>query len=251
MATATKKPVTKTTAKKPATRGANTSPAVPAFKSIAFRGHDALVFRTCLEQAAKFVATDDSRPVLTGVAIDIAPGAIKFASADGFRLIVVKHEHADIKGTHPRIIVSAASVKQIIAFVTAKQKELGRLRLNDLEMTFDGQTFTVGEAGVTAGRSSFTIDIVAGSYPNYEQLVPKVEDDIEGRKVGVNALYAGDVMRLVERYTKVGIVHMQPGESPSQPIRYDWLGGDGESTWCATAIVMPMVVTWPMPRTAI
>ena len=119
--------------------------------------------RKALTQVVFAAATDDSRPVLTGVHTKVQENEVTFAAADGFRLAVHRLPLAEPSRSAFEVVVPARALG-----------ELNRL-LGDQ----DGPV----EMTLNANRSSVlfrlnTVEMVAqllnqGSFPNYSQLIPQ------------------------------------------------------------------------------
>ena len=122
---------------------------------------DASQLKEMIEEVAFAAADDDSRPVFTGVLIQVSEEKITFAAADAFRLAV---RVAPLPGDdHPRgdILVPARTLT-----------ELARI------LPSEGQV----EMIVTPNRSQVLfhtpqLDLVSrlieGTFPNYRQIIPK------------------------------------------------------------------------------
>lgn len=122
---------------------------------------DASQLKEIIEEVAFAAADDDSRPVFTGVLIQVSEEKITFAAADAFRLAV---RVAPLPGDdHPRgdILVPARTLT-----------ELARI------LPSEGQV----EMIVTPNRSQVLfhteqVDLVSrlieGTFPNYRQIIPK------------------------------------------------------------------------------
>ena len=113
-----------------------------------------------LRQVVKAASTDDSRPVLTGVHFHFKPGELRLAAADGFRLSV-------------HTMPLAAEVERAVIVPARALGELGRLLqeagTGDVAVTFNSAgtqvQFDVGHARLIA-------NLIQGTFPNYEQLIP-------------------------------------------------------------------------------
>lgn len=115
-----------------------------------------------IDQVTFAAATDESRPILTGVLTRFDEGKITFAAADGFRLSVRTAE------------IDAGIEEPLSVIVPARAlSELGRI-LGDTEEDV--------EVTVTEGRNQILfhlpdIDLVSqlieGNFPDYNQIVPK------------------------------------------------------------------------------
>jgi len=121
---------------------------------------EAARLRAAIAQTVFAAATDDSRPVLTGVHFHFKDGALRLAAADGFRLSV-----------HTMPVETKA---ERTAIVPARALgELGRLLQEaaggNVTVTFN-QTGTQVQFDV--GHARLIANLIQGTFPNYDQLVP-------------------------------------------------------------------------------
>lgn len=123
--------------------------------------------REMINQVAFAAATDDARPILTGVNVQLVGSEVTFAAADGFRLSVRTAN------------LSTPVAEPISAIIPAKAlAELGRM-LNDEDTTVtmalpsDGQRvlFWLKDAQLVA-------QLLPGTFPDYRQLIPKESNTI-------------------------------------------------------------------------
>ncbi len=123
---------------------------------------DPEALRTAIAQVEFAAATDDTRPVLTGVHTLLENGSLTLAAADGFRLAVHRLSVEEAPGERIEVIVPARAMR-----------ELHRL-LADEE---DPVLFTVNEARSQALFRLRNVEMVAqlvqGTFPNYSQLIPQ------------------------------------------------------------------------------
>lgn len=122
---------------------------------------DAVQLKEMIDEVAFAAAADDSRPVLTGVLVQVSDEKLTFAAADAFRLAV---RVADLPGDgHPRgdILIPARTLTELARILPAE---------GPVEMI------------VTPNRSQVlfhtpTLDLVSrlieGSFPNFRQIIPK------------------------------------------------------------------------------
>jgi DNA polymerase-3 subunit beta len=180
-------------------------PPIPAVQSDAAIRLDRAALKTAIAHVVFAAATDDSRPVLTGVHFLLEGNALTLAAADGFRLAVYRLLLEDTVPERIEIIVPARALT-----------ELGRL-LGDGEGPL--------EMMVNPNRSSVLfrltgkdteIEMVAqlkqGAFPNYAQLIPKdyatraIVDAKEFlRETKIAAIFARDGSGIVR-------LQIQPGE---------------------------------------
>ncbi len=115
-----------------------------------------------ISQVVFAAATDDSRPVLTGVDIAIAGNRLTFAAADGFRLSV---RHVEI---------SKPAKERVEVIVPSKAlAELNRLlpdETDPIEMTLNA---TRTQALFRLKNVELVAQLVQGTFPNYGQLIPE------------------------------------------------------------------------------
>ena len=148
---------------------------------------DAARLRRALGQVVFAAATDDSRPVLTGVHFAFEGEEIRLAAADGFRLSV-----------HTLTLDEDAGERTVIVPARALG-ELQRL-LGDTE---ESVALTFNAAGTQAqfdlGHAKLVAQLIQGTFPNYQQLIPGdhttrtvVEVSEFGRETRIAQIFARD-----------------------------------------------------------
>ena len=156
-----------------------------------------------IDYVAFAAATDDSRPVLTGVHFGIREGALKLAAADGFRLAVhtvalpgeVPEREAVVPARALTELARLLGERRVRAIAEVRQtadaaetgaadgEAPGRLReqADELEETQGGEggpavemTFNAASTQVQfdLGHATLSAQLVQGTFPNYEQLIP-------------------------------------------------------------------------------
>lgn len=123
---------------------------------------DASVMRDAINRVAFAAATDDSRPVLTGIKVEMTGDSFTFAAADGFRLAVYDGK------------LSAPISEDINFTVPARAlQEVGRL----ISAQSDPVEFTVtpqkSQALFRLENVELVSQLVQGTFPNYRQLIPE------------------------------------------------------------------------------
>ena len=157
--------------------------------------------KAAIGQVVFAAATEESRPVLTGVKMEIDDDRFTLAAADGFRLAV---HH----GTLQEPVSEAAEV--IIPGRT--MNELNRLLSDEddaVEMVISSAR---GQAMFRFGDVEMVSQLIQGSFPNYSQLIPERYTTRAGLQVD-ECLRAARTASIFARDSS-GIVrlHIQPGE---------------------------------------
>jgi DNA polymerase-3 subunit beta len=116
--------------------------------------------REALEHVVFAAATDDSRPVLTGVDFAIGPSGIRLAAADGFRLAVFNLE-LNGAGQEREVIVPARALGEL-ARLLQEAEQPARMTVNapQTQVLFD------------LGHATLIANLIQGTFPNYQQLIP-------------------------------------------------------------------------------
>jgi DNA polymerase-3 subunit beta len=118
--------------------------------------------RQGINQVVFAAATEESRPVLTGVDAQFEGGTLTLAAADGFRLAVFKLPITNSVSQKTEVIIPARTLA-----------ELNRL-IGDQEETID-ITLNPNKSQVLFRLKSVELvsQLVQGTFPNYSQLIPK------------------------------------------------------------------------------
>lgn len=169
-------------------------------------GHIAVVdpkeFRQAISQVVFAAASDDSRPVLTGVFGEVSGNHIKLVAADGFRLAVKTLELADTAAEGFKFLVPARTLS-----------EVARL-LNNQESNVEF-TVTPNRSQVVFRLEEVEIvsSLLSGNYPKYSNLIPSTH----ATRMCVNSDDFKRATRTASIFARNngGIVRLQSGESDS------------------------------------
>jgi DNA polymerase-3 subunit beta len=122
---------------------------------------DPKAIREAIHQVVLAAAVEDSRPVLTGVNVELEGTSLTLAAADGFRLAVHKAEVLDAVPEKLSVIVPARTLQEVerliegddpIDIVVTPQRSQVLFRLKNVEIVSQ---------------------LIQGTFPNYSQLVPQ------------------------------------------------------------------------------
>ena len=152
--------------------------------------------REAIEHVVFAAATDDSRPVLTGVHLRIDEERLTLAAADGFRLAVYHLDIAEAPEASIEIIVPARALQELSRLL-AEQEEPVELHVNGARSQV---LFRLTDLELTA-------QLIQGTFPSFNQLIPAdyqtraTVDTVEFlREVRTAAVFARDgsgIVRLV------------------------------------------------------
>ena len=118
--------------------------------------------REMINQVVFAAATDDARPILTGVLAKIDGGEVTLAAADGFRLAV--------RTAH----LSAPTGEPISAIIPARAlAELARAAGDQTEPAVMTLPADRGQVIFHLNSVEIVSQLIEGAYPPYEQIIPK------------------------------------------------------------------------------
>ena len=137
-------------------------PPIPTVADGAMGKIDAQVLKDAVAHVAFAAAVEDSRPVLTGLKVEITGQEFTFAAADGFRLAVYKGKLAEPMSEDVSFIVPARALQEVSRLLGTQQ---------------DTVEFTVTPSKSQALFRLENIEVVSqliqGTFPNYAQLIPE------------------------------------------------------------------------------
>jgi DNA polymerase-3 subunit beta len=140
-------------------------PDVPTAESIEGQNNlhlEAEAFRRMIDQAVFAAATDESRPILTGVLAQFHQGGLTLAAADGFRLAVTSADvGVDVDET-AGVIVPARALAEL-SRISGDQED-------PIELII---TPTRNQILFHLSNTDLVSQLIEGSFPDYTQIVPK------------------------------------------------------------------------------
>ena len=123
------------------------------------------MLREAIDLVAFAAATEDSRPVLTGVKTEISGDEFKFAAADGFRLAVYSGRLAEPPSEDIDFLIPARVLSEISRLLGSQQKAVEFM----VTPTSNQALFRVEDVEIVSS-------LIAGNFPNYNQLIPQSQE---------------------------------------------------------------------------
>ena len=118
--------------------------------------------RQAINQVVFAAATEESRPVLTGVCTQFEGSTVTFAAADGFRLAVFKMPIKDKISQKSEVIIPSRTLAELSRLICYQDEAVTvTLNLNKSQILFRLKT------------TELVSQLVQGNFPNYSQLIPK------------------------------------------------------------------------------
>ncbi len=176
-------------------------PPVPAVAEGLSMRLDPLALRAAIAQVAFAAASDDTRPVLTGIHTLLEDAQLTLAAADGFRLAV--HQLALDQEVPERVevIIPARAMRELERLLAEETEPI--------EMTFNANR---SQVLFRLQNAEMVAQLIQGTFPNYSQLIPQsytcraVVDRAEFlRETRIAAIFARDASGIVR-------LQIQPGQ---------------------------------------
>jgi DNA polymerase-3 subunit beta len=188
-------------------------PRITAFREGVSIELDPRATRRAIERVEFAAASDDSRPVLTGVQVKVDGKQLTLASADGFRLAKADIDLDPAPAENLEVIVPARALRELSRLIGDSTEPVS-MRVNQQRTQV---LFEMVDTELVA-------QLIQGTFPNYSQLIPtdyttKCTVDVEEfkRETRIPAIFARDGSGIVR-------LQMQPGN-----------GGPGKLTVSARA----------------
>ena len=120
------------------------------------------VLREAISRVSFAAATEASRPVLTGVKMEIRGDEFKVAAADGFRLAVYSAKLAEAPAEDIDFLMPASVMN-----------EIGRLLGSEEAAVELMVTPSSNQALCRVGDVEIVTSLIAGNFPDYDRLIPQ------------------------------------------------------------------------------
>lgn len=119
---------------------------------------DTEVLRKMIRKCIYAVSSDETRPMLNGVLVELAEGTFGMVATDGHRLAYVKRRQEVGKGKSGDIIVPPKALNQVLRLAGEEQVQIG---------------FAKNYAVFELGRTVVYCRLLEGPFPDYRQVIPK------------------------------------------------------------------------------
>lgn len=123
---------------------------------------DPVVLKDAIYRVAFAAASEDSRPVLTGVKTEITGEDVKFAAADGYRLAVFSAKLEEAPREDIEFLIPARALNEISRLLGGKGDPVDFM----VTMSSNQALFRVNDVEIVCS-------LLAGNFPNYNQLIPQ------------------------------------------------------------------------------
>ena len=191
-------------------------PPIPTVTEGATIKVDPQLLKDTVTHVAFAAATEDSRPVLTGIKVEVNQSDFTFAAADGFRLAVYEGKLLEPISEAMEFIIPAKALQ-----------EVGRL----IGTGDTAVEFTVTPAGTHAlfniGNVEIVSQLMPGSFPNFRSLIPAeyknrviVQNSDFSRAVKTSSIFARDGSGIL----RIQIVNDEDGGKLSISSRAEEVG---------------------------
>jgi hypothetical protein len=134
-----------------------------------YEGETSLDVIQAMARVASCAAKDQSRPILSGVCVEINDGKMKLTTADGFKLLhdVIDTDLPDL----PQTVVPAAWLDKVVKALNKIQPDKVRLfigKAGDLDRILI-------KGSNDALLAEFSASLIPGKFPEYNQVIPNVD----------------------------------------------------------------------------
>jgi len=182
-------------------------PPIPQISDGMTTSVEATALKEAITAVAFAAATEESRPVLTGINTEFDGPELNLAAADGFRLAVHKMTLASPAGEKTAVIIPARTLNELNRLL-GEQEEPVEIVMNQQKTQV---LFRLKEAEIVS-------QLIQGSFPNYSQVIPQsyttraVVDVSEFLRVTkISSIFARDASGIVRLVITPG-AELTPGK---------------------------------------
>ncbi len=184
---------------------------------------DAALLKEMIAEVAFAAAKDESRPVFTGVQVQVQGEKITFAAADAFRLAVRVAALPGEDQTHPDILIPARTLTELARILPSEGPVHMIVTPNRSQVLFHTE------------QIDLVSRLIDGTFPNYHAIIPKehttravVETRTLAERVKLAALFARSSSNIARVKIAPGNSDLEPGTVTIEATAEDL--GDNTST---------------------
>ena len=137
-------------------------PPIPQISDGITTSMESNVLRDGIMQVILAAATEESRPVLTGINSEFDGEKLSLAAADGFRLAVHKTTLATPVSEKTTVIIPARTLNELSRLLSEQEEPV--------EITVNGQG---SQVMFRLKNAEIVSQLIQGSFPNYSQVIPQ------------------------------------------------------------------------------
>ena len=123
---------------------------------------EAKILKEMILKTAFAASMDDSRPVLTGVLLNIDGKSVSMVATDGFRLAICKAELAVALGKK-QLIIPASTLKEVARI-------LGAIKASQITLCLPA---TGSQLAIRCENVQIVSQLIDGKFPDYQAILPK------------------------------------------------------------------------------
>ena len=195
------------------TTDASEFPPIPTVDDGVAAEVDPVVLKKAIARVAFAAATEESRPVLTGVELKLKESQFTMAAADGFRLAVQQGTLLQPVPEEISVIIPARTMNELNRLIGDEQEPV-----EILMMPAKGQVMFRVRGGDTVEIVS---QLLQGTFPNYEQLIPQsyttravMDLPTVLRAARTASIFARDGSNIIR-------MHLMPAASGAEPAKVE------------------------------
>jgi DNA polymerase III subunit beta len=137
-------------------------PAIPEFDVSSGISLDANIFKDMIQSVAFAASLDDSRPVLTGVLLNMDGKTVSMVATDGFRLAICKAE-LPVNLARKQLIIPASALKEVVRILVATKATAITLFI----------PATGSQVVLRCENVQIVSQLIDGKFPDYQAILPK------------------------------------------------------------------------------
>lgn len=136
-------------------------PTIPQFKGDNQITFDGAVLRRMITRTIFAVSTDELRPAMTGVLLQVKKGEMRAVATDGHRLVRINYTNMDQTSVIKDVIIPAKALN-LVARSSEEGPHIMTLNSSHVQFSF--------------GSTTLTSRLIEETYPNYESVIPLDND---------------------------------------------------------------------------